>query len=135
MVSRVPSELRPSCTARDQTSASCVLDDGTVVIYNLFHTAADARTGVVLSDAIAPDGGPCPPSTPPTENPVVCHYLAGTQRGVVRLGYTNKAGLHFYSIQWSPEGQPVTGSMSSTQTNPSGWATLTADWARLAALR
>jgi Caspase domain len=135
MLSRVPGELRPSCTAGVQTSASCALDDGSHVIYNLYHTADDARTNVVSPNAIAPDSDPCPTSAPPTENPIVCHYTVGTQKGVVKLSYINKDALRFYSILWNPDGQPVTGFMSSPRATPTAWATLTAEWGRVAAMR
>ena len=54
---------------------------------------------------------------------------------MVRISSTNKSARPFYSIQWNADGQPVTGFLSSEATTPDDWAALTAEWARVAAMR
>ena len=114
---------------RDHRSASGALDDGTLVIYNLFHTADDARTNVVSSNVIAPDSDPCPPSGKPD----VCRYTARTQRGAVKFSYTETAGLSLYFDPMESRRPTGDGLHRIRRTPVPG--TLTADWGKAAAMR
>ena len=130
--SQLPRDLRPSCTALGTTSATCSLANGAVAIYTLYPTADDARAFVVSRYQIAPDGDPCPPAPPTSQNhDVVCKYTSGTQRGLVRFSYISNNGSPFYQALWSPDGKPVTGTTSSKSAD---WTTLRANWTRFASM-
>ena len=133
--SQLPRDLRPSCTALGTNSATCALANGALAIYNLYSTADDARAFVVSRYQIAPDGDPCPPAPPTSQNhDVVCKYPSRTQRGLVRFSYISNNGSPFYQAVWSPDGKPVTGTTSSKSANREGWTTLKANWMTFASM-
>jgi hypothetical protein len=135
--SQLPSDLRSSCTPAGGTSFHCYLDANTVAIYEVLPTAEDAHANVVSQDKIT---GTCPPATPtpqpppPSGTPHVCEYTFGTQGGVARFSYVNK-GSPFYQARWNADGKKATGTLSSLQASSQDWATLWANWSRLAAMR
>ena len=104
---QLPADLRASCSASTDTSATCRLPDGTVVFYRLFDTATEARADVVNGNELAPNGTPCPPSAaPPAETPVVCSYEVGAETGVAAFSQTVQRPQRFYEVRWNPNAHP-----------------------------
>jgi caspase domain-containing protein len=136
ITSHLPNELRTSCQANTDDSASCKLADGMLVLFRLFHTADEARTDVVNGNEPSADGAPCPPSVPPSETGVICHYSVGSATGTAMFGRTTKATQRFYLSRWTSDAEPLLrGEMSTSDANPQDWATLQADWTQLASMR
>ena len=135
IMSHLPDDLRASCTATSDHSATCSLADHTVVFYSLFDTVDEARTNVVAQDEIAPDGDPCPPAAPAVGTSVVCRYSVGAEKGLVRFSYTAKGGQSFYLARWSPDAEPLQGEMSTKEADPQDWKTLRENWKGLAGMR
>jgi hypothetical protein len=129
----LPNDLRASCTATPDKSATCHLTDGTVVFFHLFDTAAEAKAAVSNGQDIAPDSDPCPPSAPPANTSVVCRYAVGPETGVAMFGYTAKDVHRYYISRWVPDAEPqLRGEMSTKNANPLDWTTLKANWTQLA---
>jgi Caspase domain len=136
ILGRLPNELRASCTANADESATCHLTDGTIVFFRLFGTVDEAYADVVNGYETAPDGDPCPPSPPSAGAPVVCRYAVGAEKGVAMFSYTVKDPERFYLSRWSPDAMPLLrGEMSTAHADPQDWATLEANWTRLAGMR
>jgi tetratricopeptide (TPR) repeat protein len=133
IMGELPADLRRSCSASTDTSATCGTDGG-VVFYRLFATPAEARAGVVNKNKLAPNGTPCPPpSAPPPETPVVCSYKAGAETGVAAFSQTVQPPQRFYGVRWSPTAHPrLRGDM--TTTTAQDWESLRSNWTRLAAM-
>jgi hypothetical protein len=133
LTSQIPRELRSSCTHDSKTSAICQLDADTSAKYDLFDTADHARAYVQAG--VAPNGDPCPLTTPPSGIPsAACKYTSGTQRGVAKFSYINNHGSPFYSATWNPDGKRVTGFIYSMNANAQDWESLRNNWARLASM-
>jgi hypothetical protein len=134
IMSHLPNDLRPTCTATADESAVCHLSDGTVVFFRLFDTVDAARADAVDGNETAPDGDPCPPPNPPADTAVTCRYAVGAENGVALFSYTAKGSHRFYLSRWSPDAEPLRGEMSSADANAQDWATLQANWTRLAGM-
>jgi hypothetical protein len=129
----LPNDLRASCTAVADKSATCHLTDGTVVFFRLFDTVAEANEDVINGHEIATDGYPCPPSAPSVNTSVVCRYAVGPEKGVAMFSYTAKDPHRYYLSRWVPDAEPLLrGEMSTNNANPLDWTTLEANWTRLA---
>jgi hypothetical protein len=131
IMGELPADLRRSCSASTDTSATC-RTDGTVVFYRLFETATEARADVVNARELAPHGTPCPPSSaPPAETPVVCRYDAGAETGVAAFSQTVQPPVRLYGVRWVPNAHPrLRGDM--TTTTAQDWESLRSNWKRLA---
>jgi TIR domain len=135
ILGHLPENLRASCTASADKSATCHLADGTVVFYRLFDTAAEAGANVVDENAMAPAGDSCPPSAPSVDTSVVCRYAVGSEKGVVMFSYTVKPPHSFYISRWIADAEPLLrGEMSTANASPQDWTTLQANWTRLAGM-
>jgi hypothetical protein len=135
IMGHLPDNLRTSCTASADKSATCHLADGTVVFYRLFDTAVEADANVVDENAMAPAGDSCPPSAPSVDMSVVCRYAVGPEKGVVMFSYTVKPPHNFYISRWIADAEPLLrGEMSTANANPQDWTTLQANWTRLAGM-
>jgi hypothetical protein len=132
IMSRLPDDLRASCTATDK-AATCHLKDGTVVFYGLFDTVTEAKEAVSNGQQIEPDGHPCPPPAPPPVNTsVVCQYAVGPEKGLAIFSYTAKGAHRYYISRWVSDAEPLLrGEMSTENANPLDWTTLEANWTRL----
>jgi WD40 repeat protein len=129
---QLPADLRPSCSATTDTSATCRLTDGTVVFYHLFDTATEANADVVNGDEPAPNGTPCPPSAPAAETSGVCRYAVGRVTGVAAFSHIVKDPQRFYEVRWSPDAQPrLRGVMSTANTTAQDWENLKSNWTRV----
>lgn len=136
ILDHLPSELRQSCWADTDDSATCKLTDGMLVLFRLFGTADEAHADVVNGTEPTADGEPCPPSGPSSESAVVCRYSVGSATGVVMFGRTTKGPESFYLSRWIPDAEPLLrGEMSTSDANPQDWATVQADWTQLANMR
>lgn len=135
IMGELPADLRRSCSASTDTSATC-RTDGTVVFYRLFETATEARADVVNARELAPDGTPCPPSSaPPAETPVVCSYEAGAETGVAAFSQTVKPPERFYGVRWNPAAHPkLSGAITTKNSTAQDWENLRSNWTRLAAM-
>jgi hypothetical protein len=135
IMGELPADLRRSCSASTDTSATC-RTDGTVVFYRLFETATEARADVVNARELAPDGTPCPPSSaPPAETPVVCSYAVGTETGVAAFSQTVKPPERFYRVSWNPDAHPkLSGTMFTKNATAQDWESLQSNWTRLAGM-
>lgn len=136
IMGHLPDELRARCRADADNSATCTLADGMLVLFQVFDTPEEAHADVVNGNEPAPDGRPCPPDVPPSETAVVCRYSVGSENGVAMFGHTVKAPERFYLSRWTSDAEPrLRGEMSTSDANPEDWATLQADWRRLAGMR
>jgi hypothetical protein len=135
IMGELPADLRRSCSASTDTSATC-RTDGTVVFYRLFETATEARADVVNARELAPDGTPCPPSSaPPAETPVVCSYEAGAETGVAAFSQTVKPPERFYGVRWNPAAHPkLSGAITTKNSTAQDWENLRSNWTQLAAM-
>lgn len=133
IMGELPADLRRSCSASTDTSATC-RTDGTVVFYRLFETATEARADVVNGRELAPDGTPCPPSSaPPAETPVVCSYEAGAETGVAAFSQTVKPPVRLYDIRWNPDAHSrLRGAMTKENITAQDWESFRSTWTRLA---
>jgi hypothetical protein len=133
IMGELPADLRASCSADTDTSATCHLPDGTVVIYRLFDTAAEARADVVNGNELAPNGTPCPPSAAPAAgSSVICRYAVGAETGVAAFSHTVKPPQGFYEVRWVPDAHPrLRGVMSTENTTAQDWDSLQSNWMRL----
>ncbi|HEY6810659.1 MAG TPA: TIR domain-containing protein [Propionibacteriaceae bacterium] len=133
IMGELPADLRASCSAETDTSATCHLPDGTVVIYRLFDTAAEARADVVNGNELAPNGTPCPPSAAPAAgSSVICRYAVGAETGVAAFSHTVKPPQGFYAVRWVPDAHPrLRGVMSTENTTAQDWDSLQSNWMRL----
>ena len=135
VMAHLPRDLRATCTANADTSATCHLPNGTVVFYSLFDTTAEADADVVDENAMIPSGDPCPPYSPSAETPIVCRYSVGAETGVVMFSYTAKPPHYFYLCRWIADAEPLLrGEMSTMNADPQDWTNLQADWTRLAGM-
>jgi tetratricopeptide (TPR) repeat protein len=135
IMDQLPADLRPSCRAKG-TSATCRLPDGTIVLYRLFDTAAEARADVVNGNKLAPTGTPCPPSAL-VETPIVCSYLVGVgaETGVAAFRQTVKPPEQFYGVRWNPATHPqLSGAMFTKNATAQDWESLQSNWRRLAGM-
>jgi hypothetical protein len=132
IMSRLPDDLRASCTATDKT-ATCRLKDGTVVFYRLFDTVTKAKEDVINRQQIEPAGYRCPPAAPPPVNTtVVCHYATGPDKGLAMFSYTTKGTQRYYISRWVPDAEPLLqGEMSTKTANPQDWTALVDNWEKL----
>jgi TIR domain len=134
IVGHLPKDLRASCTATTDKSATCHLTDGTVVFFRLFDTASQAQADVVNGYQIASDSDPCPPSAPPV-NTSVCRYVVEpeNEKGLAMFSYTAKDANRYYVSRWVSNAEPLLrGEMSTKSASPLDWTTLEANWTRLA---
>jgi hypothetical protein len=133
IMDHLPNDLRASCTAPTDESATCHLTDGTVVFFRLFDTAAEAKADVVNGYQIASESRPCPPSDLSVNTSVVCRYAVGPEKGLAMFGYTAKGDHRYYVSRWVPAAEPrLRGQMSTKNANPVDWTALEANWTRLA---
>jgi len=134
IMGELPADLRASCSATTDTSATCRMTDGTVVLYNLYGTATEAHADVVNENEQAPTGTPCPPSAPPAET-VVCSYEVSAETGVAAFTQTVLAPKRFYGVRWNPATHPrLRGAMTTDNTTAQDWESLRSNWTRLAGM-
>jgi tetratricopeptide (TPR) repeat protein len=135
ILGHLPADLRASCSAPTDTSATCLLTDDTVVFYRLFDTATEAHEDVVNRNEPAPNDTPCPPYAPAAESTVVCRYVVGAETGVAAFSHTVKAPQRFYEVRWIPDAHPLLrGFMSTANTTAQDWENLRSNWTRLAGM-
>jgi len=143
IMGHLPNDLRASCTATSDKTATCHLIDRTVVFFRLFDTVAEANADVINGRPIAPTSDPCPPSAPgagggssgqlSVNGSVVCRYAVGPEKGLAMFSYTAKDAHRYYESRWVPDAEPLLrGEMSSENANPLDWTTLKTNWTRLA---
>jgi hypothetical protein len=137
IMSRLPDDLRASCTATGDKTATCHLKDGTVVFYNLFDTVTRAKEEVSNGQQIEPDGYRCPPDAPPPANTsVVCQYAFGPEKVLAMFSYLTKGTHAYYLARWVPDAEPrLRGEMSTKTANPQDWTTLVTNWKGLVSAR
>jgi hypothetical protein len=132
IMGHLPNDLRASCDATTDKTATCHLIDGTVVFYRLFDTAPEAEADVVNGHEVAPENS-CLTSAPSVNTSVVCQYAVGPEKGLVTFGYTAKDPQSLYSSRWVSDAEPLLrGEMSTEHANPVDWTTLKNNWTRLA---
>jgi hypothetical protein len=144
IMGHLPEDLRTSCTAGTDNAATCQLSDRTVVLFRLFDTAAEANAAVVGGRPMAPAGDPCPPApgaatgdqsggTLSVNEPVVCRYAVGPEKGTALFSHTEKDTIHSYLTRWVADAEPLLrGEMATHTANPADWTTLTTNWTQLA---
>jgi hypothetical protein len=136
IMGHLPNDLRASCTAATDESATCHMTDGTVVFFRLFDTVAEANEDIINGHEIAPDSHPCPPSAPSVNTSVVCRYTVGPEKGLAMFSYTAKDPQRYFLSRWVPDAEPLLrGEMSTKNASPLDWTTLEADWTQLAGMR
>jgi len=137
ILSHLPSDLRASCAADTDTTATCHLHDGTVVFYRLYPTVREAEEDVSDGESIEQIDGHCPPFVRPTADnrSDLCWYTVGSEKGLARFGYTAEGDQTFYSSRWVPDGEPLRGEMSTTDAALQDWTTLQANWSQLVSAR
>jgi hypothetical protein len=132
IMEHIPNDLRAHCSATDDKSAYCHLTDRTVVFFHLFDTADEAKASVT-SGTNPSDSGPCPPSDLPVNNPVVCRYAVGSEKGVATFSHTVKGSQRTYIARWVPDADPLLrGEMSTLHDSTLDWTTLKANWTQRA---
>jgi tetratricopeptide (TPR) repeat protein len=135
IMGQLPPDLRASCSADTDTSATCSLTDGTVVFYHLFDTATEAHADVTNGSEPASNGTPCPPSAPAADSSVVCRYAVEAETGVAAFSHTVKPPQRIYQVRWSPDAQPLLrGVMTTTDTTAQDWESLRSNWTQLAGM-
>ncbi len=136
ILGQLPAVLRSSCTGTTDTSAICRLTDGTIVFFHLFDSVTEVRADVMNGNEPAPDGTPCPPSTPAAGTSMVCRYAIGAETGVAAFSHMMKDPQRFYECRWSPDAHPLLrGVMSTADTTPQDWESLQSNWTRLAGMQ
>jgi hypothetical protein len=133
IMGQLPADLRASCSAYAGTAATCRLPDGTVVLYQLFDTAAEARADVVNGNKPAPN---CPTSAPAPESTIVCRYAVGAETGVAAFSHTVLQSRGVYEVRWTPDANPrLRGVITTTNTTAQDWEILQSNWTRLAGMQ
>ena len=139
IMGQLPADLRASCSATTDTSANCLLTDGTVVFYvfyRQFDTVPEAQADVVNGKEPAPNDTPCPPpSAPAAETSIVCRYAVGAERGVAAFSHTVKEPIRIYEVRWNPEAHSrLRGVMTTEHDTEQDWEELRSNWTRLAGM-
>ena len=136
IMGHLPNASHIRCTATSDKSAYCDLADGNVVFFRLFDTPEEAKASVTSGGPRPSDSGPCPPSAPSVDSPViVCRYAVGpdNEKGLATFSYIAKDTRRYYLSRWVPDAdQQLRSEMSTSNASPLDWTTLTTNWSSLA---